>query len=124
MSTNTASIRGKQHRIECAEPWFSLIREGKKTAEGRLNSPKYAKIKIGDSLLLWSQAYGEEVNITRVVTGRNEYKSFGDMILGEGIENILPGYNDLTAGIAVYHQYYTPELEAKHGAVAFQLGLM
>jgi ASC-1-like (ASCH) protein len=118
-----SSISVKEHRIECAEPWFSLIREGKKTVEGRLNSPKYATIAIGDQLVFWSQSYGKEVSFIRQVTGRVEYPAgFSAMIEGEGLEKILPGYESVTDGVAVYNQYYSPELEAQRGAVAFQLG--
>lgn len=34
--------------FECCEPWFSLIRSGKKVVEGRLNGDRYKGLAAGE----------------------------------------------------------------------------
>ena len=108
------------HVIECGEPWFSWIRSGKKTVEGRLNIPKYKQIRALDILTFCSGKDSAD-HFTRFVTARNEYASFAEMIEAEGLDQILPEIDTIEKGVDVYMQFYNCKQEAKNGVVAFRL---
>lgn len=38
------------HKINVQEPWFTLIKKGIKTVEGRLNKGKFCNLKINDTI--------------------------------------------------------------------------
>ena len=38
------------HNINVQEPWFTLIKKGIKTVEGRLNKGKFCNLKINDTI--------------------------------------------------------------------------
>lgn len=44
----SVSNSGTIHKMECLDPWFTLIREGKKPVEGRKGKEKYRRIKPDD----------------------------------------------------------------------------
>jgi serine/threonine protein kinase len=49
-----------------------------------------------------------------------EYPSFEAMI-GEGLNNVLPGIDSVEQGRAIYYQFYSPEEESKLGVIALRL---
>jgi ASC-1-like (ASCH) protein len=107
-----------------SEPWYSLIKAGVKTAEGRLNKGDFAQMKIGD-IVEWFNTEGSKKKsfLTRIV-GINHYHSFDAMIRGERLKNTLPlsSIRTIKQGVEeVYYKYYTPEDERKYGIVAIQL---
>ena len=43
-------IGGALHTMNLSEPWFSLVRDGAKTIEGRIYDDKRRTIQIGDTI--------------------------------------------------------------------------
>ncbi len=74
----------KKIKINVQEPYYSLILNGKKNVEGRLNKGKFAQIEVGDILII-----GEEKN-EFIVIDKKFYSSFQEMIESEKIENVIP----------------------------------
>ena len=84
----------KKIEFNVQEPYCGFIKNGQKTAEGRLNKGKFAQIEIGDILLLGLDQ-NDKNREEYLVTGKNEYKSFYEMMEKEGLKNVLPGKDDI-----------------------------
>ncbi len=96
-----------------SEPWFSLVRDGKKTIEGRLNKGEFVK---GMVIEFWNGDESFHCIVEKVV----EYPSFRVMAFMEGIEKVLPGVSSVEEGVAIYRKFYSEEDEKK-GVVAISL---
>jgi len=101
--------------INIQEPYYSLILQGKKTVEGRLNKDKFATIRVGDILEL------EPEKIKFVIDEKNIYKNFRVMLKKEGIVNVVPDKNSIDEAVAVYYKFYTKEQEKEFGVVAIKI---
>lgn len=93
------------HEMECGDPWFSLIFEGKKPVEGRKNSPKYRKIKAGDIIEFSHQSKRFKALVERI----EKYETLEDYLRGATLEKALPGVRTFEEGLTIYHQWSTPE---------------
>ncbi|USN51795.1 MAG: ASCH domain-containing protein [Myxococcales bacterium] len=105
------------HKIHCQEPWFSLIREGKKPVEGRKASSAYLKIKPGDNIEFFC---GGEMFQAQVV-GVNRYESLEKYLETETLERALPGVSTIDEGVRIYLQWSTKEQILKHGFLGIQV---
>ena len=101
--------------INIQEPYYSLIVNGQKTIEGRLNKGKFASIQKDDILILAPK------NLEFKVITKNVYKSFQEMIKVEGVENVIPDKSDINEAVNVYYKFYTKEQEQKFGVVAIKI---
>ena len=107
-----------------SNPWFTLIKEGKKTSEGRLNKGQFSKMKKGD-IVEW---FNMEKEITKKVKTKIidviTYDSFYDCIKNEKLENILPipEITTIQEGVDnVYYKYYSQTDENLHGVLAIRI---
>lgn len=96
----------------CDEPWFSFIRKGIKTVEGRKNSPKYKNIKKGDLIEFISPA-GEKFQA--VVKEIKSYHTLQDYLEDVGFQNALPSTSSIEEATAIYLQWSTVDEIRKHG---------
>lgn len=110
--------------FECCEPWFSLIRSGKKVVEGRLNGDRYKGLVVGEMLKLHLPGDEESFMMLKMV-GLNKYATFREMLEAETIARVLP--DDVTTsvdeGVAIYRQFYSEKLEKKKGVIAIHVEL-
>lgn len=100
--------------LNVQEPYFSLIKSGQKTVEGRLGKDKYFTFKQGDKVIFNNNL---EVEIKAIV----RYKTFREMLIFEGLKNVLPGVLTLEEAVKVYYQFYSPQDEQKYGVAAICL---
>ena len=96
------------------EPYFSFIKEGKKTVEGRLNKGKFANMQVGDVVVV-----NDDFDIK--IIAKRTYDSFSDMIENEGIQNVIPNASSLEEAVAVYYKFYTKEQEKMYGVLAIEM---
>ena len=89
-------------------PYLKWLKDGIKTAEGRVNSEKYQKIKIGDEIIFIDTKSDDFIK--GFVIFKHEYETFEEMLKAEGIKNMLPFLNDanLEKGIQVYTNFNLP----------------
>ena len=99
-------------------PYLNWLASGEKTAEGRVNSPKYRSMRIGDTISFRDNKtrhyiYGK-------IKFKHEYDSFEEMLIAEGVSNMLPFLKDheLAEGIAVYDAFPGASRVCKFGCVA------
>ena len=107
------------HKIHCQEPWFSLIRQGKKPVEGRKASPSYKSIKVDDTI----EFFGGQESFICVVEAINRYSSLEEYLRCETLERALPGVKTMDEGIRIYLQWSTREQINKHGFLGIQVRL-
>ncbi len=102
--------------INVQEPYFSLIRSGQKTVEGRLAKEKFLKLKVGDTVLINNSVMVELIST-------NLYPSFRSMLESEGLFKVLPNVINLDEGEQVYYRFYSKLDENQLGvlALAFKL---
>ncbi len=100
--------------ITVQEPYASLILQGRKTVEGRLNRGKFATVQVGDRVLINDQ-------VEFVITGKNQYATFKEMLEQEGVENVIPDAKSVAEAVQVYYSFYMPEEEWEFGVVGLEL---
>ena len=101
------------------QQWFDYIKNQIKTIEGRLNKGIFAKLKVGDTIIFKSK----KMKIITTITYIKKYSNFKTMLKSETLEKVLPNVESINDGVDIYHQYYSPDDEAKYGVLAFGLEL-
>jgi ASC-1-like (ASCH) protein len=105
------------------EPWFSLIKNGQKSVEGRLNIGDFKEMKPGD-IVFWKNK-GNEIK-TKIIK-KNIYPTFQNMLEVEGLGNVLPGKTSIDDGVRVYLKptgFYDKIDEHKFGIAAIILEVL
>jgi ASC-1-like (ASCH) protein len=100
--------------LKLCEPYFTLIQNGIKKAEGRVKKGRFINIKEGDTLQFNNDDKSYHVTVTYV----EEYPSFYEMMRAR-IDVLLPNIIDTNLsdeenwnnGVAVYKQFFTDEQE-------------
>lgn len=105
-------------------PYLTWLKEGIKTAEGRVNTPKYRKIEIGDEIMFTDTESNRF--ICGVATFKHEYDTFEKMLISEGVTNMLPFLDDgnLKEAIQVYESFPGAGRVKKFGCVAIGMKIM
>ncbi|EXB23147.1 hypothetical protein L484_016164 [Morus notabilis] len=96
------------------EPFFSQMKDGLKTIEGRCATGKYSRIKSG-SLILLNECLLFEVQDV------HWYASFSKMLEAEGLAEVLPGVKSIIEGVEIYRKFYTKEKEMSNGVLAISI---
>lgn len=115
LAPSTTHLYADAHNMNLKEPWYGLIQEGRKTVEGRLLDDKRKKYKKGDYIKFNNEGWVFQIKKINV------YKTFKDMLISEGLVNVLPDITSLEDGIAVYRKYYLEEDEKRLGVVAITI---
>ncbi len=100
--------------LNVQETSFFLIKNGLKIVEGRLGKDKYLDLKKGDKILFNKIL---EIEIEKVI----KYSSFREMLLFEGLKNVVPKAQTMEEGEKIYYQFYSKEDEQKYGVLAICL---
>jgi ASC-1-like (ASCH) protein len=91
------------HKLNISKKWLDEISFGKKTVEGRLiKGDKYEIMKIGDHIMFSCGEIKEKCTII----GLNKYDTFKEMIIYEGLINVLPTIKTLEEGLSFYDNIY------------------
>ncbi|KAJ0977091.1 hypothetical protein J5N97_012565 [Dioscorea zingiberensis] len=97
--------------LHVQEPFFSQLRAGLKSIEGRCAIGDYNRIAPGASLLF---------NKTLVVEVQyvNQYSSFSEMLQVETLTKVLSGVKTIEEGNIFFFTFYTEEKERTNGVLA------
>lgn len=109
------------YKKHVSEPWFSLIKNGTKTVEGRLNKGEFSKMKKGD-IITWFN--DKKTPFRTKILSIKKYKSFEDYLRKERLKNTLPGITRINKGVAIYYKFFTKEMEKTFGVLAIRLKVM
>lgn len=112
----------KTHDMPVSEPWFSHIKSGAKTVEGKKRSPTWEKLEKGDELKI-TLTGGNDTFTARIVDIKG-YTSLDDYLKTETLAKTLPGISNMTDAKNVYLSkpvgWTYPEIE-KYGIMALHL---
>lgn len=97
--------------LHVQEPYFTQLKDGLKTVEGRCAVGDYNRIGSG-SLILCNKC------LVLKVQDVHGYLSFSEMLQAESLAKVLPGIKTIDDGVQVYRRFYTEEKEKTNGVVA------
>lgn len=98
-----------KHRLsiinKVSRPYLSWIKDGVKTAEGRVNNYSCRKMKIGEIIVLYD--LHNDQYIYGLISFKHIYKTFEEMLRFEGVKNMLPFLenDEIEKGIEVYNSF-------------------
>ncbi|MCL7050969.1 hypothetical protein MKW94_015700 [Papaver nudicaule] len=104
-------LKDVDFEIDVQEPFFTQLRVGRKTIEGRCAVGDYNRIGPG-SLLLFNRCLLLEVQDVR------RHPSFSELLKTESLEKVLPGVDTIEKGVQIYRKFYTEEKEKSNGVLA------
>ena len=102
-----------------AEPYFTFLKNGQKTIEGRVRNGKYKHIKPDDTIKVLNNE--ETDNVEVLVKRVAVYPSTKAMLENEPIKKLLPDVDTIDEAIKIYKRFYTPEQELQFGMVAIEV---
>jgi ASC-1-like (ASCH) protein len=105
------------HRVE---PYFSYVKNGQKTIEGRLRKEWYRFLKPGDHIIVHRQD-DEDDTVEVVVKDVRPYSSIREMLEREPLKRLLPDVDTVEEGLTIYRKFYTEEQEREYGALAVEV---
>ncbi|XP_015077712.1 uncharacterized protein LOC107021543 isoform X2 [Solanum pennellii] len=107
-------LKSVDFELHVQEPYFSLLRNGQKTVEGRCAVGHYNKIESG-ALILINKCLVLQVQEVR------HYHSFREMLEAESLKEVLPGVDTTEEGVQVYRKFYSEEKERSNGVLAISV---
>ncbi|CAA6660300.1 unnamed protein product [Spirodela intermedia] len=115
ISSELASLYSSvEFEIHVQEPFFSQLRAGVKTVEGRCALGNYNQITPG-ALLLVNKHFLLRVEHVK------HYSSFLEMLEAETLESVLPGVKTIEEGVKIYRKFYSEEKENSNGVLAISV---
>lgn len=107
--------------IHCEEPWFTKIKQGVKTVEGRKFSNKLASLKSGEILKFCCANNSLLTQVVKVVP----YKSIDEYLHSEGFSKVLPGIESFQEALDVFLGYNNNEgQDTSGGFLAIHIKVM
>ena len=82
--------------MKLSDPWFDLVKSGKKKVEIRLYDEKRRKLNIGDKIL-FNDDFKKKIKDLKV------FNTFEDALRSSKLKNSLPGVRTYKEGIDIYH---------------------
>ncbi|GAB4859105.1 hypothetical protein Ancab_010570 [Ancistrocladus abbreviatus] len=110
----TNMLKSVNFELHVQEPFFSQLKDGVKTVEGRCALVDYNRIVSG-ALVLFNKCLILEVQDVHC------YASFAKMLEAETLEKVLPGVLTIPEGVQIYRKFYTEEKERVNGVRAICL---
>ena len=101
------------------EPYYSFLKNGYKSIEGRIKKKWYRDLKPGDHIIVHNMEKTD--SFETVVQDVRTYSSIREMLEKEQLKKLLPDIDTVEQGIAVYRRFYTEEAEKEFGVVAIEV---
>ena len=112
-------MEGKTHEIPVDARWLGHIREGRKTVEGKKQTPKWLEIRRGDMIQFTCK--DEAPVIVRVTAIRFFFEprdTLGAFLRAESLVQTLPGVETMDEARAIYNGFLGQEEIQKLGLMA------
>lgn len=102
-----------------AEPYFTFVKSGEKTVEGRINKGYYQLLKPNDHIIIYNEVESDSIEV--IVKAVRLYKSIKEMLETEPLEKLLPDAKNIEEGERIYKKFYTSEQEREFGVIAIEI---
>lgn len=116
----TTHAEPKHYSKLVQEPWFSHIKSGAKTIEGRLCKGDFAIMRAGDYVTLTNGNQTIKTQIKAIY----HHKTFATYLKARTLSACLPGIKTIREGVMIYHKFYSRADERKYGICAIALTLI
>lgn len=112
--------------LNLCEPYFTLIKNGSKKAEGRVFKGRFCKLKPG-MIIRFCSVFDKNDYYDTEISYIEKYDSFNSMLQNR-ISDLLPNLEEnkeenIKIGVSVYKQFFTDEQE-KLGVICIGLNLV
>lgn len=105
-----------------AEPYFTFLKNGQKTIEGRIRKGWYRFVKPGYHIVVYNEE--ETDSCETLVRDVRTYSSIKEMLEFEQFKKLLPDVETVEQGVEIYKRFYTEEQEKEFGVVAIEVKLV
>jgi ASC-1-like (ASCH) protein len=127
-SSNGPRVKNKKNgnrppiemEMNIQEPWFSLIQNGQKQVEGRLNRGKFQELRVNDTIRFTNNDKSFNAKITKIT----KYPNFGDLLFHEKLYRVLPGFPNIKCGIILYDKFYKFNEIKEFGTLAIEVAVL
>lgn len=102
-----------------SEPYFTFVKNGQKTIEGRINKGEYRFVKPGDHIVVFNNEETDSVEV--IVKDVRHYYSIKNMLDNEPLGKLLPNARTIDQAMDIYKQFYTDEQQKEFGVVAVEV---
>ncbi|MEK7659999.1 MAG: ASCH domain-containing protein [Patescibacteria group bacterium] len=109
----------KTYHNHRAEPYFTFVKNGQKTIEGRVKKAWYRFVSVGDHIIIYNAE--ETDSIAVIVRGVRTYGTIREMLIHEPLKKLLPDVDTVEQGIRVYRRFYSEDQEKEFGVVAIEV---
>lgn len=101
--------------------YIELIKSGRKTVEGRINSGGFRNFKVGDQVRFFD-GKNPDFDVICEVVGMGRYAGFKQMLEAEGVPRMIPDAESLNEAVAIYNRIpsYT-ERAKRNGVIALRI---
>ena len=89
------------HHLNVETIWFSLIKDGQKTVEGRSYTDCRKALEVGHAITF----HNDSNTCNKRIVGLIVYKDIESMLISETLSACLPGVTNLEDGIEIYKKY-------------------
>jgi ASC-1-like (ASCH) protein len=113
-----------KHEMTLNDPWFDLVRSGKKRFEGRRCTPKVREIRAGDTIEFSHHVRGDASDaapFSATVTGTRWFASFERALDALGVDAVLPSVPTVAEGVDVYRRFVSDETQRRDGVCMLEL---
>lgn len=104
-----------------SEPWFTLIKLGIKTCEGRLNKGDFSNMKVNDTIEFFNEDFPNKRNFQVKIIKITKYNNFEKYLRSKTLKKTLPGVSNIKEGLDIYYKYYSKEDEKKYKIIAIDI---
>lgn len=112
----------KFYNTHRSEPYFTFMKNGQKTIEGRLNRGKFESIRPRDHVMIYNSE--ETKSIEAVVKRVQKYPTFRELLENEQLKSVLPDAESVDQGVEIYHKFYPENDEKKYGVLAIEVKIV
>jgi ASC-1-like (ASCH) protein len=109
----------KTYQNHRADPYFTFLKNGVKTIEGRVKKDWYRYVTKGDHIIVNNE--GDTESFETVVQRVTTYTSIKSMLENEELKKLLPDAESIEHGVKIYRRFYTLEQEREFGVVAIEV---
>lgn len=111
------------HKMHLYPAPFAQIKRGKKKREYRLYDEKRQKLRVGDRIV-FSKLPEKKEEVAVTITSLTRFATFSACYKAYFAEDFAQAYADVAAVTAdTYENYYTPDAEARYGALVIGIKL-
>lgn len=101
------------------EPYYTYVKNGIKTIEGRLRKGLYAELASGDSIKVQTNDKTDSF-IVKVVDIRS-YPTFKELLAHEPLQKVLPNVATKDKAFDIYEQFYPLDQQREFGVIAIEV---